>query len=143
MPSGKTARLSVAVIVGSVLLFFSGSSALRGECFTGPPLKPIHCVRGKVIDRTGAEISNAKVTILRGETEVVSARTDADGAFSFDRLPPGYYEIHVETVGLKTLRDTITVVRSTRKCERILVVVLGVGFECDTYISLVNPKTFR
>jgi hypothetical protein len=143
MPSRKTGRLSVAVIVGNVLLFFSGTSSLHGECIAGPPLKPIHCVRGKVIDKTGGEISNAKVTILRGETEVVSARTNADGAFSFDRLPPGNYEIHVETKGLKTLRDTITVVRSAKKCERTLQVVLGVGFECDTYIALVNAKDIR
>jgi hypothetical protein len=140
----KTGQLSVAVIVANVLLFFSGTSSLHAECISSPPLKPIQCVRGKVIDHTGGEISNAKVTILQGETEVVSVRTNADGAFSFERLTPGNYEIRVETKGpLRTLSEAITVVRPEKKCKRALEVVLGVGFECDTYIALVKAKDIR
>jgi hypothetical protein len=53
------------------------------------PIKPIHCVRGIVIDLSGGRISNARVTILRGGTGIVSMRANADGKFSFDRLKLG------------------------------------------------------
>jgi hypothetical protein len=143
MPARKRSHLLFAVVVASTLLLFSSANSVHGECRGGPPLKPIHCVRGKVIDGSGGRISNAKVTILRGETEVLSVRSDADGTFSVEGLPPGNYEINVEADQFRKLRDFITVVRPSRKCNRVLQVVLGFGFECDTYIALTKAKDIR
>jgi hypothetical protein len=107
------------------------------------PIKPIQCVRGAVIDISGARITNAKLTILQGEKQVATMRTSADGKFSFDSLEPGDYVIQVEAKGLLTLKSSITVLRSSGRCRQALEVVLGLGMECDTRLEVVDAKQVR
>jgi hypothetical protein len=132
------ARIAVAFMIANVLVTFLGGVSQAAECRM-VPIKPIQCVRGGVVDRSG-RISNARVTILRGKTEIVSVRTDADGRFSFEHLEPGDYEIQVEANSFNTPRSSIVVVASTSKCKRALQVVLGFGMECDTYITVIKSK---
>jgi hypothetical protein len=103
------------------------------------PLKPIQCVRGIVVDLSG-RISNARVTILRSGTEIVSMQTDADGKFLFERLGAGDYELQVEANGFNTARSSIVIVAPSSKCKSALQVVLRFGTECDTGIALVKAK---
>ena len=126
------ARIAVAFMIANILVPFLGGVSQAGECRM-VPIKPIQCVRGNVIDLSGGRISNARVTILRGETEIVSVRTNADGKFSFERLEPGDYEIQVEANSFNTLRSLIVVVASASKCKRALQVVLGFGMECEAW----------
>ncbi len=131
------AHIAVLFMIANILVPFLGGVSQAGECRM-VPIKPIQCVRGGVIDHSGGRISNARVTILRGKTEIVSVRTDADGRFSFERLEPGDYEIQVEANSFNTLRSLLVVVGSTSKCKRELQVVLGFGMECDTYLAVIR-----
>jgi hypothetical protein len=106
-------------------------------------MKPLQCVRGAVIDVSGARITNAKLTILQNEKQVATMKTSAGGKFSFDGLKPGSYVIQVEADHLRTLSSPITVVRSSSSCKRALEVVLGFGLECDTRLELVDAKLIR
>ena len=85
----------------------------------------------------------AKVSIFQGEKEVATMTTGLDARFAFPKLEPGDYILHVEAEGLRTLHTSITVVRSSSKCKHALQVVLGIGFECDTYFAPVKAKDLR
>lgn len=56
--------------------------------------------RGFVLDQSGASVPGAKVTISN-ETKLVTRTmsTQQDGAFLFQSLPPGTYELSVEATG--------------------------------------------
>jgi hypothetical protein len=134
----ERARIALVFMIANIFAPFLGVSQ-AGECRM-EPIKPIHCVRGIVIDPSGGRISNARVTILRGGTGIVSMRTYADGKFSFDRLEAGDYEIQVEANSFKTARSSIVVVAPVSKCKWVMQVILGFGMECDTGIAMVRSK---
>lgn len=50
-------------------------------------------IEGRVVDATGYPLKRVRVRILENE---VSAETDADGAFSFGPLIPGFYTVRAE-----------------------------------------------
>lgn len=57
---------------------------------------------GKVSDRTGAAIPNAKVTITETSTNIAhDAVTNTSGNYSFQNLSPGAYSIAVEVQGFQ------------------------------------------
>src|SRR5215831_14993833 len=64
-------------------------------------------VAGVVQDQTGAVLPNASVALLRtgSTTAAQSTTTDQSGAFHFDRVAPGEYEIRTEFPGF-TLNTT-------------------------------------
>jgi hypothetical protein len=135
--------VALALIVAGIFLPLLSGTAHAGECVAIVPIKPIHCVCGVVIDLSGGRISNAKVTILKGETERVSKRTGTDGKFSFEPMEAGKYQIQVEASGFRTAKSSFVVVKPARKCKQALQVRLGFGFECDTGIALIGSKTIR
>src|SRR5262245_14629304 len=61
-------------------------------------------VSGSVQDQTAAILPGAQVVLLGsgGDATVQSGATDAAGAFHFDRVPPGDYEIRAEFPGFKS-----------------------------------------
>src|SRR5580704_11098902 len=135
----ERAHTALALMIASIFVLFLCGVSQAGECRM-VPIKRIQCVRGTVVDGSGARISNARVTILRGGTEIVSTRTNADGKFSFERLEAGDYEIQVKTNSFNTARSPIVVVAPTRKCKWTLQIVLGFGVECDTGITAVKSR---
>ena len=59
-------------------------------------------VRGAVMDKTGAAIVGAKVTINNAAQGLQrESATDASGAYEFLALPPGSYELTVEAKGFR------------------------------------------
>jgi Carboxypeptidase regulatory-like domain len=84
-----------------------------------------------VINELREPIPNAKVTILKGETELVAVYADADGKFSFERLEAGNYVIRVQADNYKSAQSPIVIVKPTMKCKRGLRVMLGVGMQCS------------
>ncbi len=54
---------------------------------------------GTIVDQNAALVSNAQVTIKQGDKVLRSTVTDASGAFSFDKLKIGNYEIVVTREG--------------------------------------------
>ena len=68
-------------------------------------------VSGIVQDQTAAVLPSAQVLLLPsgGETPVQSGTTDAAGAFHFDRVPPGDYDIRAEFPGFKNVAVKVRV----------------------------------
>src|SRR6267378_6822639 len=76
-------------------------------------------IGGSVVDAQQASIANASVTISEHARRLnLVTKTDAAGRFVFPQLPPGVYDITVESPGFKKLErkdvellanDTITV----------------------------------
>src|SRR5205085_12170778 len=64
-------------------------------------------VAGAVADASGAEVPGAAVTVK--STALMAERTSntgADGAYLFDLLPPGTYEVTVMSKGFKGFSET-------------------------------------
>ncbi len=67
-------------------------------------------VNGVVTDQSGAAIAGASVTITDLATGAVTkAKASGSGAYRFDLLQPGQYQITVEQPGFEKLSSTITV----------------------------------
>jgi outer membrane receptor protein involved in Fe transport len=58
-------------------------------------------LRGIVTDGTSAPVAEARVTLLTSPER--STRTGADGAFEFDRLAPGTYNLQVDAAGFTSV----------------------------------------
>lgn len=60
-------------------------------------------LRGTVADASGARVPHATVTAIQNATGVErTTRTDDEGNFSFQLLPPGEFSVRVEAPGLAT-----------------------------------------
>ncbi|HKT23620.1 MAG TPA: TonB-dependent receptor [Terriglobales bacterium] len=65
---------------------------------------------GTVTDPSGAVISNAKVTAKNLGTGLTrSVTSSGNGAYTIVNLPPGRYDVSVETAGFETFKQTIDV----------------------------------
>src|SRR6202048_4341441 len=80
-------RLSILAIAGALLLAANGA---YGQAFA--------TITGRVLDPGGASVPDATVTATNTETGIVrTTKTTSDGLFRFDNLPPGIYNVVVET----------------------------------------------
>lgn len=144
MKSPLRGRISLAVAILAIVPLLLSGMAYAAECITLPTRnRPVHCICGAVFDISGERISHAKVSVLRGETEVTSKRTGADGKFSFDGIEAGTYEVRVEASGFHTATSSVVLLQPAGKCKLALDVKLGFGFECDTGIAQVKSKHIR
>src|SRR5690242_3584417 len=58
---------------------------------------------GQVIDKSGAAVPQAGVTISAAERSLkTTVQTDNDGRFAFPNLVPGMYDLTVEAKGFRT-----------------------------------------
>jgi 3-dehydroquinate synthase class II len=85
-----------------------------------------------VLNQLGEPIPNAKVTILKGVTELASVQTNDDGKFSFEQLEAGNYDIQVQADSFKSIQSSIVLVKPVTKCKRTLLVTLAVGMSCSS-----------
>ena len=79
-------------------------------------------VTGRVVDTQGAAIANAGVT-LAGSGQSPSARSAADGTFSFEGVKDGSYTLRVTAAGFSTAQQALRVDSATR----VLTIALTVG----------------
>jgi hypothetical protein len=64
-------------------------------------------VRGKILDASGAVVSNADVTATRAETGLMrTVQSDAQGEFNLVELPIGHYRLSVEAKGFRKYVQT-------------------------------------
>src|SRR3989454_10220603 len=78
-------------------------------------------ISGTVEDPSGARFLGAEVELLRDGTQMRTTTTDASGAFRFDRLQPGSYEVRTHKEGFKS--DTTKVTLGTRSPGRLRIVL--------------------
>ncbi len=102
----KLWRLSLAVLLGAVLLGFS--APVMGQAVNATLL-------GAVTDTSGAVVAGAKVTATEMKTGVSRSTTTNDsGNYAFANLPPGLYEVATEKQGFKrAVRSGVDVVVNT------------------------------
>src|SRR5258707_15753623 len=85
-------RLLTSLLVLSGLVF----AILSAQDVPGFP------VTGTVVDPHQAGVLGAKVTLRRADgIEVESTSADSKGAFRFERVPPGNYDVQIERPGFK------------------------------------------
>src|SRR2546429_688957 len=94
----RNRRLSVFVL-GTLMAGFLPALTLGQVATTGK-------IAGVVTDASGAAVPNAAVTVK--STALMAERTTisgADGAYLFDLLPPGAYEVTVTSKGFKAFTE--------------------------------------
>ena len=130
----------VASAALGILLSLPNVASPATTCLAPPPLKPIHRICGVVFFPSGDRISNAKVTVLQGDKEIVAQQTDKDGKFSFEGLKAGRYYIRVWTENGGAYSEVI-LTRPATKSKRELAVNINPSGSCSS-ISLVKSKQF-
>ena len=71
------------------------------------PAQTTASITGLVLDQNEAALPKARVTLTSGERKQ-NVTTDASGAFRFDRLAPGEYEISVAREGFKAVTTRVS-----------------------------------
>jgi vitamin B12 transporter len=112
----------------SFIRTFLSACALALACFAGAQAQTRGAtVSGRVTDAQGASIQSASVTIYaRAHTQLrLSTKTDASGAYTFERLAPGRYLIEAEAGGFA--RSAAREVTVARDASATLDIQLEVG----------------
>jgi len=132
----KTKRAFFAATVAGLFLLPVGTSTAEVICGKARPIKPLHCVCGKLIDQTGEPLAGTSVKVVKDGTDLATIETGSDGAFIFGELKPGSYELTANFDGLKPFRSPIVVANPTRKCKRGLTIVLVLTYpdNCGSYV---------
>lgn len=82
-------------------------------------------VSGSVIDPTGAVIAGAQVKISINGQASREAKSGDKGQFSFDRVPPGPYQIKIEATGFQP--QTFSGTLEAGQNENLLPIMLNIG----------------
>jgi protocatechuate 3,4-dioxygenase beta subunit len=105
--TGNQATIGIEDHTGRDALRFSFNEVALGTepnvtslRYTPPPLPPSQAVSGRVVDQEGRPIANASVMIE--DTPITPATTDANGVYSFERIPEGTYEATASATGCNT-----------------------------------------
>jgi hypothetical protein len=95
-----------------------------------------------VVDHSGAVLPKARVTIVNEKTKTkVNGETDANGQFRISDLPDGSYEITIESLGFKTLKQSHVDVRGSAAPLK-LQLELQVDFVGEV-VAVNHPNGFR
>lgn len=92
---------------------------------------------GKIIDQSGAPVSDATVTVMKDGKILETVKTAGDGKFIFVGLKSGSYELSAKADRIfKAFQSPIVVARPAKKCRHGLVIVLVVGGleNCGSYV---------
>jgi protocatechuate 3,4-dioxygenase beta subunit len=129
-------ELVVATLAGLLVLV---PETARAEAICGKerPLKPVHCVFGKLIDQSGAPVSGALVRVNRDGAVVATGSTDADGKFRFRELKSGKYELTADLDGFRPFRSPIVLTKPAKNCPHGLVIVMVLPYpdNCGSYVT--------
>ena len=91
-------RIATTTALTAILLSLAGTSGPDVRC-EPIQLKPVRCVRGKVVNQLDEAVPQTTVTILKDGKEIATVETGQDGRFSFDGLPAGRYDIDARAIG--------------------------------------------
>jgi uncharacterized protein YfaS (alpha-2-macroglobulin family) len=100
-----------------------GSFAVRMEHDRGP-LNGLAEIAGNVLDPSGAVIAGARITLRSADGQTRHAVADVMGVFSLPALPPGKYDVSIESPGFLVVTRKVVVAPRDRA---VLAAVLSVG----------------
>jgi len=110
------------VLTAAVFLTLAAEPAAQGA--------PQAIVTGVVQDQTGAILSGAAVDLLdTGGHVVESATTDGSGAFRFERVAPGQYQIRAIYEGFKPASTSLRVGARSPSAQRLVLSIANVTHE--------------
>ena len=110
------------VLTAAVFLTLAAEPAAQGA--------PQAIVTGVVQDQTGAILSGAAVDLLdTGGHVVESATTDGSGAFRFERVAPGPYQIRATYEGFKPASTSLRVGARSPSAQRLVLSIANVTHE--------------
>ena len=87
------------LMMASTLALVVGLMAWAMPQTAETPRTMVPRVSGVVVDSSGATLAGATVELLSGTRVVRTATADAFGAFVFDNLPSGAYQVRVRLAG--------------------------------------------
>ena len=90
--------------VFTLVLVLVAVAAARGTAFAQPGAGS---VAGVVRDSSGGTVPGASVQLRRPAGPPVETTTDAQGAYRFETLPPGDYEVVVVLDGFDTVTNRV------------------------------------
>jgi hypothetical protein len=133
-----------ASFLPALLLSFPTASRSATTCIGMPPLKAIHRVWGVVFFATGDRVTIANVSVLQGDKEIATQKTDDHGKFIFDKLKPGKYELRILVDGVPGVVGTEIVLSrvNVKSSQEIAVNINLTAINCSSF-SLVDAKQFE
>jgi hypothetical protein len=131
----RTRRGLIVAILAGPLVLLPETSRAEAICGKQRPLKPVHCVCGKLIDQSGGPVSGAHVRLNREGAEFATVSTDADGKFLFRDVKSDKYELGADFDGFRQFRSPIVVTKPLKKCRHELVIVMVLPYpdNCGSY----------
>ena len=127
----RTGIYGISLCLG-VFLFLIQGRLLQGQT----PATLV--ITGSVQDQTGAAFLGAQVDLLRDRQQQRTTTTDTSGAFRFDRLQPGNYEVRTYKEGFKTDISKVTV--GNRSPGRLRIVLFVENLNQQITVSGDNPE---
>lgn len=98
--------------------------------------QPLAVVTGVVLDPSHAVIPGASVFLAFRNKEVAKTSTDLSGEFRLTAVPPGQYELRVESEGFATQRKRLNIATSAPAAMRI---VLAIAEQKET-VTVGEPE---
>jgi hypothetical protein len=129
----------VVCVAGAIFVGTSGRAAAQSETTGG--------LAGQVVDSSGGAIAEATVTIAGEQTGLRrTARTEADGRFSFPHVQPGPYEIEAAAPAFDRVRQPVTVLLGRVQIVTLTLSVAGVTTSVNVSaepptLNTRNPNT--
>ncbi len=118
-------RSLAAALVVAVILLISTAGTAWSQAVTGT-------IQGTVTDPTGNLIVGASVTLTNeGTADRRSVTTNATGNFNFLSVPPGTYDVRVESKGFQAYQKTGNVLSATERLS-LGSVQLAIGSVTET-----------
>jgi Carboxypeptidase regulatory-like domain len=103
-------------------------------------------LQGTVSDPSGAQVADAKVTVVnRGTGESQVGTTNSEGVFSFTRLPVGEYNLAVEMSGFDRYQQSglqLNVGQAAVANVALRLGNVGTEVEVSANVGLVDTRTF-
>jgi hypothetical protein len=99
-------------------------------------------IAGTVLDPHQAGVFHAKVTLKRADgSDVQITSADSTGAFRFERVPPGNYEVRIEREGFKSSVSRVRVGNQAPRALNIMLSLAEVRQEVTVDAELAKVST--
>src|SRR5216117_4078517 len=125
-------RICGILLCLGVFMFLIQNRLLQGQIAT------TLAITGSVQDQSGAAFLGAQVDLLKDGQQRSTTTTDTSGAFRFDSLQPGNYEVRTYREGFKTDITKVTV--GNRSPGRLRIVLSIENLNQQISVSGDNPE---
>lgn len=147
-PSSKRVPITTCALLCATLPAFAQHPVLLADLPEAPqpqaqttPNQPQPAaIRGTILDRDGAMVPSARITLTQPAPGTFTAETTsaADGSFTFSGLPAGPFTLTVTTPGFTT--ETTTGTATAGQVAQITPITLHPGTAADVEVTLTRTE---